>query len=89
MLEQRLKTKFAREEVEAVRIFEPPTDTTYVKFSDGSQLKLEVEVNLPEDVHSELEAMDIARTQSAGRWYGKLLKRLHAAATKKTLDLDF
>lgn len=41
--------------------FEPATpDTTYLKFPDGSQLKLEVEANVPDDVHGEGEAMDIA-----------------------------
>jgi len=90
MWEDTLKTKFADEEVEVVRTFEPATpDTTYLKFPDGSQLKLEVEVNVPDDVHGEGEAMDIAWAQSAGKWYGKIIEKLYADATEKHIDVDF
>jgi len=89
MWQDTLKTKFADEEVEVVRMFEPATpDTTYLKFADGSELKL-VQANLPKDIHGEGEAMDIAWAQSAGKWYGKIIERLYADATEKHLDVDF
>ncbi len=90
MWQATLKTKFADEEVEVVRMFEPATpDTTYLKFPDGSELKLEAQANLPQDVHCEGEAMNIAWAQSAGKWYGAIIKKLYADATEKHLDIDF
>jgi len=91
MWQDTLKTKFADEEVEVVRALSSPAtpDEVNITFPDGSQLKLEVKANIPDDVRDELEAMDIAWAQTAARWYGNIIKELYENATEKCLDLDF
>ena len=90
MWQDTLKTKFADEEVEVVRAIESPAtpDKVNIAFSDGSQLRLAVEGKIPPGL-GELEAADIAWAQSAGNWYGDIIKKLYADATEKHIDIDF
>jgi hypothetical protein len=89
MWQDKLKTRYLGEEVEAVRVIESPAtpDAVTIIFPDGSKLQLEVRGNFPHGL-GELEAADIAWGQSAGEWYGNIIKKLYENATEKDLDLD-
>jgi hypothetical protein len=87
----KLKAKYLEEEVEVVRVIESPAtpDRVCLTFPDGSHLEVIARANIPEDVPSELKAIEIADTQSAMKWLGNIVRELYANAIEKHTDVDF